>query len=252
MSVKVVPERSGLASAHTRDVYYEYDLRGLQTKARFDSLSGEGVSSSYDGFGRLSSSSIDMGGTTRTLSAQHNKSGGRTELAFPDNVKMSFAHDGLDRMTGVLEGALGSGVLLGTIAYDSRGQRASMTRRGGDATSYAFDGVSRLKTLGDAFTGSAGNSSSAFGYNPASQITSLARARTTAMHGPGMGAGRGTVSWRLNWRHFRLLQHFILNRFGYFACNVGIQMFFVCSEAESAGGWRRRCDIGDGRRPRRR
>lgn len=27
------PERAGLTSAQTRDVYYLYDLRGLQTKA---------------------------------------------------------------------------------------------------------------------------------------------------------------------------------------------------------------------------
>ena len=42
MTAKIVPERSGLTAAQTRDVYYEYDLRGLQTKARFDSLGGRG------------------------------------------------------------------------------------------------------------------------------------------------------------------------------------------------------------------
>jgi len=29
MSAKIVPERAGLAPAHTHDVHYEYDLRGL-------------------------------------------------------------------------------------------------------------------------------------------------------------------------------------------------------------------------------
>ncbi len=55
-TVKVVPERSGLSSTHTRDVYYGYDLRGLQTYARFDSSGGEGITNTYDGFGRLTSS----------------------------------------------------------------------------------------------------------------------------------------------------------------------------------------------------
>ncbi|HEY7811310.1 MAG TPA: RHS repeat-associated core domain-containing protein [Allosphingosinicella sp.] len=187
MIVKVVPERSGLLAAHTRDVYYRYDLRGLQTEARFDSLSGEGVSASYDGFGRLASSSISMGGVTRTLSAQYDAIGGRTELTYPDGVKISFAHDGLDRMTGVLEGALGAGVALATIAYDGRGQRASMTRRGGDATAYGYDGVARLKALGDTFVGATGNTSSTFGYNPASQITGLTRSNDAYAYAPASG-----------------------------------------------------------------
>jgi YD repeat-containing protein len=46
-------------------VYYSYDLRGLQLSARFDSASGAGVTNAYDGFGRLASSSTDMGGTAR-------------------------------------------------------------------------------------------------------------------------------------------------------------------------------------------
>ncbi|HYG48876.1 MAG TPA: hypothetical protein VD846_13165, partial [Allosphingosinicella sp.] len=71
MSVKIVPERGGLAATHTRDVHYEYDNRGLQTKARFDSLAGEGVTNAYDGFGRLVSSSSDMGGTARTVGNLH-------------------------------------------------------------------------------------------------------------------------------------------------------------------------------------
>ena len=55
MTAKIVPERAGLTAAQTRDVHYDYDLRGLQTKARFDSLGGEGVTTAYDGFGRVTS-----------------------------------------------------------------------------------------------------------------------------------------------------------------------------------------------------
>ncbi len=67
MTAKIAPERSGLAATHTRDVYYGYDLRNLQTYARFDSASGEGVASAYDGFGRLTASSLTMDGATRVL-----------------------------------------------------------------------------------------------------------------------------------------------------------------------------------------
>src|SRR3546814_9894025 len=39
MTKKVVPARTGLASTHTRDVYYGYDARGQQLYARFDGAS---------------------------------------------------------------------------------------------------------------------------------------------------------------------------------------------------------------------
>ena len=62
MTAKIVPERSGLSAIHTRDIYYDYDLRGLQTKARFDSLVGEGVTTAYDGFGRVTRLDSGHGG----------------------------------------------------------------------------------------------------------------------------------------------------------------------------------------------
>lgn len=67
---KTVPERAGLSTTHTRDVFYGYDIMGLQTYARFDSASGEGITNSYDGFGRLLSATLLMDGVSRTLSYQ--------------------------------------------------------------------------------------------------------------------------------------------------------------------------------------
>ena len=49
MIAKFVPERAGLTAAQTRDIYYDYDLRGLQTRARFDSLAGPGVARGWWG-----------------------------------------------------------------------------------------------------------------------------------------------------------------------------------------------------------
>jgi hypothetical protein len=56
--LKTVPERPAphpypLTPAQTRDVHYGYDLRNAQLYARFDSPTGEGVTNSYDAFGRL-------------------------------------------------------------------------------------------------------------------------------------------------------------------------------------------------------
>jgi YD repeat-containing protein len=97
MIAKLVPERAGLDPIHTRDVHYGYDLRNAQTYARFDSPTGEGVTNAYDGFGRLASSRINMGGVTRTLSYQHDAAGNRTRITHPDGVSFDTVYDGLGR-----------------------------------------------------------------------------------------------------------------------------------------------------------
>jgi len=106
MTVKTVPERStgsqALTSAQTRDVYYGYDLRNAQLFARFDSASGEGVSNSYDGFGRLASTSSDMGGTTRTLAYQYDTGSRRTRITYPDSVYFETSYDALNRQVALM------------------------------------------------------------------------------------------------------------------------------------------------------
>jgi YD repeat-containing protein len=80
-----------------RPVYYGYDLRNLQLTARFDSQSGEGITSTYDGFGRVVSSSTNMGGTTRTLTYAYNAHGARTQITHPDGIFFGTLLDALDR-----------------------------------------------------------------------------------------------------------------------------------------------------------
>ena len=58
---RAAERQPGADPAQTRDVHYGYDLRDLQTYARFDSLTGEGVTNAYDGFGRLISSTDQYG-----------------------------------------------------------------------------------------------------------------------------------------------------------------------------------------------
>jgi RHS repeat-associated protein len=86
-----------LTSAQYRAVFYAYDLRGLQTAARFSSLSGEGITNTYDGFGRLASSSTNMGGTTRTLAYLYDRNGNRTRITHPDGQYFGTNYDGLNR-----------------------------------------------------------------------------------------------------------------------------------------------------------
>jgi RHS repeat-associated protein len=173
--VKVVPERSGLSATHTRDVYYGYDLRGLQTYARFDSTGGEGLTTSYDGFGRMTSSSLAIDGVTRTLSYAHDKNGNRTELTWPDAAKTSYAYDGLGRMATLYEGPLGSTTNMVSYGYNDRGARSSQAGRYGQATAFGYDPVGRLNALSHNVGGTAQDVAYGFGYTPASQMAQQSR-----------------------------------------------------------------------------
>ena len=71
-------------NTYSPDVFYDYDLRGLQLHARFGSDSGPGVTNAFDGFGRLLSSTTDLGGVTRQLSYRYDLDGNRTRVTHPD------------------------------------------------------------------------------------------------------------------------------------------------------------------------
>lgn len=171
LTLKVVPDGSGLPASATRDVYYGYDLRGLQTSARFDSASGEGITNGYDGFGRLVSSNVVLDGVTRILSHQWNANGNRTRVTHPDGNYFSYQYDGLNRVTSILENG---SVTLATFSYDVQGRRSGLSRGNGTAISYGYDSVSRLTSLSHDIGGSSSDMALNFAYNSASQITSRA------------------------------------------------------------------------------
>jgi RHS repeat-associated protein len=174
MTVKTVPARAGLAATHTRDVHYEYDLRGLTTKARFDSLSGEGLTTVYDGFGRVASATAAMDSQSRQLSYLYDKNGNRTRITHPDAVWFGYAYDGLDRLNAVTNSAAHA---LVTPSYNNRGLLASAARYStAHNQAFAYDAVGRLATLGVSGGGSSAPAVSwTFTRNPASQILSQTR-----------------------------------------------------------------------------
>lgn len=180
VTVKTVPDACVIAApacttppaSATRDVFYAYDGRSLQTEARFDSLSGEGVSLTYDKAGRLTRSRTTMGGVARQLDYVVDPDGNRTQLAFPDGVGFTYGYDGLNRLTAIREG---SGTMVTSISYDNANRRSAMT--GGIVTSYSYDAASRLATLTHDMASSARDVTYQFnspspGYNPANQLKS--------------------------------------------------------------------------------
>jgi RHS repeat-associated protein len=172
--VDVNNERTDLAATYKRDVYYEYDARGLQTKARFDSLSGEGDTTTYDGFGRITSASETMDSQTRALSYLYDNDGDRTRLTWPDTVFLMYEYDGLDR---VKDQRIQGGVLIVAPSYDSRGLISSVARYDtAQDQSFGYDPAARLSSLGIAGGGTSAPAVSwTFTRNPASQLTSEAR-----------------------------------------------------------------------------
>jgi RHS repeat-associated protein len=178
VTVKTVPERTSgaqaLTTAQTRDVYYSYDLRNLQLSARFDSQSGEGVTNTYDGFGRLKTSSNNMGGTTRTLSYQYDNDGNRIRITHPDGNWFDYTRDSLDRPFWLSSATSAAGVFY--QSYRADGLPGSQSRGNGADTWLSRDALGRVDGIGHYYH-AGGTSDGLWLYtrNPAGQISSVTR-----------------------------------------------------------------------------
>ncbi len=171
MITKVVPERAGLSSAHTRDVHYGYDIGNRQTFARFDSPAGEGVTNAYDSLGRLSSASANLGGIARTLAFHYDAAGNRSRLTHPDGNYFTFDYDALGRSVWTRENGAGFQAYL---TYHPSGARA-MRHLWSVATLYEYDPVLRLTSLNVMYGPQVNNILFTFAHNPASQIVQETR-----------------------------------------------------------------------------
>jgi YD repeat-containing protein len=134
------------------DVYYGYDLRGLQLFARFSSTSGQGITNGYNTAGRPTSSANNVGGTNRTLAYQYDKDGNRTRLTWPDSNYVTFSYDALNRMTLVKQSG---STTVATFVYNSRGERdcwyasssSNCSVAATNETDYSYDPISRLASI---------------------------------------------------------------------------------------------------------
>ena len=167
-----MPDRAGLDAAYERDVYYAYDLRGLPLSARFDSQSGEGVTNVYDGFGRLTSTSTDMGGVTRTLAYQYDAAGNRTRITHPDSNYFGYDYDALGRLTYIRENGSAAMAYQG---YYNHGGIAGRSLANGATSEWGYDGVQRLSAMLHGLAGTGHDALWTYGRNPAGQIASQAR-----------------------------------------------------------------------------
>jgi RHS repeat-associated protein len=193
MVVKTVPTSASGAAGYT--VYSGYDVRGLQTYARFDSTSGAGITNSYDGFGRLVSSVNNMGGVNRTLSYQHDAGSRRTRLTWPDSNFMTYDHDGAGRLTAIREN--GSATAAASFSYDALG-RPFTTALTGATTTRLYDDVSRPTSLAHDMAGTSADQTLGFGYSPASQIVSRTSANDSYASNTALNVARDYARNGLN------------------------------------------------------
>ena len=185
--MKAVPARAGLAATNSRSVYYGYDIRGMQTYARFDSASGEGVTLVYDGFGRLASSTLAMDGVSRTIGYQYDAAGNRTQLTHPDGTSFFYHYDPASRPY-YTDG-------LFHTPYDDLGRVTALYRNVAGTwsipTAYYYDGVSRVTASNRDLGGTSADSSATFAYNPASQIVSRTQSNDAYAWTGAVNAQRG-------------------------------------------------------------
>lgn len=186
VTTKTVPERTGLGTTHTRDVYYGYDLRGLQLYARFDAASGEGASFAYDNHGRGMSSTQVMDGLSRQLTYQWNDKGLRTGVTHADGSQVLYGYDGLGRQSNVDV----NGVTIVSDGFNSKGEQYARWRAGMANTSLSYDVNSRPLSMAHGLAGANGNISFGYGYNIAGQMISRSRSNDDYIYGGDVNVAR--------------------------------------------------------------
>jgi len=175
---KTVSERAGLDASHTRDVLYKYDLRGLQTSIRFDSTSGEGSLSVYDGFGRMTSATDTLEGANRALTYQYDNNGNRTRITHPDNQNFRLEYDGLNRADVLRRGSL----QVGVMSYNERGlvkNREYAYSSFTTVTTPVYDFAGRTTSLTHDLLGIGNDTTFGYGYTPSGQLGFVSRSNDT-------------------------------------------------------------------------
>jgi RHS repeat-associated protein len=150
-----------------KDVYYNYDLRGVTLSSLFNT--GQGITNTFDGFGNLKTSTTNMSGFSRTLSYVYDLNNNRTFVTHPDGTYFGYEFDGLNRVKLAKEG---SATTLLTVDYNNDGRRKSI-QRNGTTTAYNFTDGLHLSSYSQTFNAAnAGNNltNSFASYNPANQI----------------------------------------------------------------------------------
>ncbi len=187
--------QKSLSSSALASRAYTFDLLDEPLTASFSS-SGQGITSSFDALGRLTSSMSNVGGTARTMSYQYDLAGRRALLTWWDGFYVNYDR----RVTGEISAIRENGgtTALASFGYDSLGNRTSQANANGTSSNWSYDAISRLATLTHTL-GSPGLSLTLTNsYNPASQIASQNRSNGNYTWTGSIAVNRNYTSDGLN------------------------------------------------------
>jgi RHS repeat-associated protein len=160
------------------DVSYSYDNLGRVLSAN---QTGNNLSFTWDALGR----NLTQTGPEGTVTSEWDAAGRRTKVTYPGTgLFVNYDYLVTGEIWKIRENNAASGVgVLATYAYDNLGNRSSVTFGNGASETWAYDPVSRLKTLTNNLTGTAddltiGGSTTPISYNAASEITSAPRSNS--------------------------------------------------------------------------
>lgn len=129
-----------------------------------------------------------MWGTSRSLTYAYDLEGNRTKVTHPGNVYFTYGRDGLNRMCSIGENGAAPDCLTTNLAtdpiatllvhYSPEGRRADITRAGGSVTNVQTDNALHMLSFTQHFPVAGNDLTNTFGYNNASQITSLTQSNT--------------------------------------------------------------------------
>ncbi|MFL6863856.1 MAG: hypothetical protein ACJ8DZ_12755, partial [Allosphingosinicella sp.] len=163
MWLKNVPPSASGGAGYA--VYYSYDFRGLLTRTWF--ASGAGITNSYDGFGRLLSSTSNMGGSDRIVASYYDAAGRRVRVDHPEGGWFfTYDYDASGAVTSIKQGGT---IPLVNFIYDALGRR-TVAGNAYIATSYGYDSAWRTNSIEHNLVGTSGDQSYTLAYNPASQV----------------------------------------------------------------------------------
>jgi RHS repeat-associated protein len=162
--------KKNIPSSTSLDVYYDYDLQGLERHARFGSDSGAGVTRTFDGHARPLTESNNSSGTAHTVSYLHDNNGNRTRLTYPDGKFVVYGFDGLNRLALT---SLPSSSGSVAIKYDSFARPEYIERGNNADTSLGYDALSRVNRLSENIASKSYDNVFTYQYNSANQITKL-------------------------------------------------------------------------------
>lgn len=153
----------------SKNVYTSYDLLNLKTSARFASASGVGITYKYDGFGELIEEKSNVTGTTYTVKNAYDKHSNRTGVTYNDNKAFTYTYDNLDRSRNIVEGSVGSPILIRNV-LDGFARLSSQHTIGNASTTIDYDKLSRPYSVALSMDMTALNQSFKFKYNPVGQV----------------------------------------------------------------------------------